>query len=153
MDASSPQSQRRRVRPRLGVRGWIRRVVLLAFIAVTLWLAYDRLGGRLRLQWEILGSQKACLAYRDPPGRLLYDGDAKAANAHLREGGYETVVWWRNEDAGPSDPRWPWAVALAEPQRRVDRLKTAREERDRWEKLGEMPNDPYRPFSAGGGGL
>src|SRR5687768_12361556 len=83
----------RQVRLRLGVRGWVRRVFLMAFLGATLWLAYDRLGGRLRLQWEIVQSQRACADFTDRPGRVLYDSDVSAVESHLREGGYEAVTF------------------------------------------------------------
>jgi hypothetical protein len=133
---------------RVGVRAWIRRFLFLSFAGATLWLVNECIGGRCRLQWELIAAQRECLRAPDPPGRMLFDADPSHA-AELIQHGYGAVTWDLWSEFGTQTPT---NAAVAVWEQRVERLRQAKQAIERWRDLRTMPADPADSRGGGGGG-
>ncbi len=57
------------------LRKWARREFVLAWVGVTLYLAYDRWSGPAALRVQFWKEQRRCLQYAEPPDRVVFDSN------------------------------------------------------------------------------
>jgi hypothetical protein len=67
---------------------WGRRLLILAWLAGTGWLAYDKWGVLVRLQAAVVYHQYRCLTYAVPPDRVVIELDPARVPSLLAQPGY-----------------------------------------------------------------
>jgi hypothetical protein len=69
-------------------RRWGRRAFFIAWAALTAYLVYEKWGGPIRLQADLLNQQRACLRFEHPPDRVLFEPDPGRVATLLATHGY-----------------------------------------------------------------
>lgn len=72
------------------VRRWARRLLFLAWVAGTLWLAYDKWGVLVRLQVVFVYQQQRCLRYAASTDRVVLELDRSRVPSLLTQAGYRS---------------------------------------------------------------
>ena len=65
--------------PVLRTRAWLKRVMVLAWIGLTVYLLYDKWHPRVRIQLAMLDAQRTAARYVEPADRVVFEGDAERA--------------------------------------------------------------------------
>jgi hypothetical protein len=132
-------------RGRLQWRPWLKRAVLLAWVALTAYFIYDKWALWGRLQYAMLRSQQACLQFAQAPNVTLYDNDPGRARALLQGGNYrEPEIDWFSDDNSPR-----MLAASTVPQGRWDQFMDRIYDLNWWNERKTPPSHGQGGFFGG----
>lgn len=126
------------------LRRWARRLFVLAWIALTLYLAYDRWWTLASLRLHYWREQRRCAQYEEPPDRVVFESEQSRMSLLVKQPGYRAESELQFADIAPAD-RTLVAMSSIAPDALAP-LKAARDELRDFQALLALRTPAHRRY-------